>query len=129
MFRSAKADQNNRAFKVEAVFENPDNRILADLTGRIAVALKPVKAHSVPASVLSLDTQGVLIIKTLDSDQTVGSYPVEIVADSVDSVWVTGLPDLVDVIVAGYEYVGVGEQVRATRKEQLNMDELAGSAN
>lgn len=129
LFRSAKADQNNRAFKVEAVFENPDNHILADLTGRITVALKPVKAHSVPASLLSLDTQGDLIIKTLDSGQTISSYRVEVVADSVDSVWVTGLPDLVDVIATGYEYVGVGEQVRVTRKEQLKMGELAGSTN
>lgn len=128
LFRSAKANQTNRAFKVEAVFENPDSRILADLTGRIAVALKPVKAHSLPASLLSLDTEGVLIVKTLDADQRVSSYPVDVVADSTDSVWVTGLPDQVDVIVTGYEYVGIGEQVRATRKEPLKGDELAGSA-
>lgn len=128
LYRSAKANQTSRAFKVEAVFENPDNRILADLIGIISVELKPVKAHSVPASVLSLNTEGDLVIKTLDADQTVNSYPVEIIADSANSVWVTGLPELVDVIVTGYEYVGVGEQVRASRKQMFNEGEQAASS-
>jgi len=114
LFRSAKADKENRAFKVEAVFDNPGNLILADLTGRVSISLKPVKAHSVPASVLSLNTAGRLSIKTVNSDYVVNSYPVEIVTDSDDSVWVTGLPDSVDVIVAGYEYVGNGEKVKVS---------------
>ena len=134
LFRSAKANRQSRAFKVEAVFENPDNLILADLTGRISIALRPVEAHSVPAAVLSLDTEGQLIVKTLNSDQIVGSYRVKIVEDSTDSIWVTGLPEVIDVIVAGYEYVGIGEKVKASRRSQarrangektLNLNALA----
>jgi len=117
VFRSAKADQQSRAFKVEAVFDNPGNEILADLTGRATITLKQITAHAVPASVLSLGTQGQLIIKTLQTDQTVGYYPVQIVADEVESVWVTGLPGKVDVVISGHEYVGIGEQVKVSRRQ------------
>lgn len=117
LFRSSKADPQSRAFKVEATFDNPENRILADLTGRISVWLKAVNAHSVPASVLSLDTSGQLAVKAIDSEQQVLSYPVSIVEDDSESVWVTGLPDQVYVIVTGYEYVGVGDHVNAVYRQ------------
>ena len=127
LFRSAMADKNSRAFKVEAVFDNPGNQVLADLTGRISVSLKPVKAHTIPASVLSLDTQGRLSIKTVDANQIVVAYPVEVISDRRDSVWVTGLPDAVDVIVTGYEYVGVGEKVKVSYRDQRRMDALSAA--
>ena len=127
LFRSAMADKNSRAFKVEAVFDNPGNQVLADLTGRISVSLKPVKAHTIPASVLSLDTQGRLSIKTVDANQIVVAYPVEVISDRRDSVWVTGLPDTVDVIVTGYEYVGVGEKVKVFYRDQRRMDALSAA--
>lgn len=118
LFRSAKADPQSRAFKVEAVFDNPDSSILADLTGRVSVSLQSVKAHVIPASVLSLDTQGELMVKAVNADQVVMSYPVEILADMADSVWISGLPETVDVIVTGYEYVGLGEKVRVSYRER-----------
>lgn len=118
LFKSVKADSQSRTFKVEAVFSNPDNEILADLTGRISVSLKPVQTHAVPAALLSLNTEGELSIKTLNTDKTVNSYPVNIITDDKDSVWVTGLPEKADVIVAGYEYVGVGEQVSVVWKNE-----------
>ena len=127
LFRSAMADRNSRAFKVEAVFDNPGNQVLADLTGRISVALKPVKAHTVPASVLSLDTEGRLSIKTVDANQVVVPYPVEVISDRRDSVWVTGLPETVDVIVTGYEYVGVGEKVKVSYRDHESLDSFSGT--
>ena len=112
LFRSAKADQHSRAFKVEAVFDNPDQAVLADLTGVISTAAKQVMAHAVPAAVLSLDTAGQLIVKTVDQANIVAAHPVTIVSDDKESVWITGLPERAKVIVAGYEYAGIGEQVR-----------------
>lgn len=125
LFRSVMADTQSRAFKVEAVFDNPDNLILADLTGVVTVAEKSTLAHSVPASLLSLSTDGSLVVKTvdLDSDQGEGlaqgrvtSYPVRILTDNTDSVWITGLPDRATVIVRGYEYVGIGQRVRVSHR-------------
>ena len=38
-------------------------------------------------------------------------YPTTSVKDTIDGIWVSGLPDKVNLIVTGQEYVAVGESV------------------
>ena len=111
-YRSAQANKSNRTFRVEALIANPDHQILADLSGTVRIRRKQQQAHSVPAAILSLNTQGELVVKALDSNRRVVAYPVQILADDADSVWVSGLPTDIQIIVRGFDYVGVGEQVR-----------------
>jgi multidrug efflux system membrane fusion protein len=47
-------------------------------------------------------------------NEVVAFYPVTIIRDTREGVWVTGLPGTIDVITVGQEYVAVGQRVNAT---------------
>jgi len=72
-----------------------------------------VPAHLLPQSVLTLNDEGTLGIRSV-KDGVVEFYPVTIISDSREGVWVTGLPPTVDVITMGQEYVVPGQKVNAT---------------
>ena len=55
----------------------------------------------------------------------VAFQPVEITSSNPDAVWVTGLPDPVQVIVVGQDYVQVGQTVDAV---EVNSDDAATAA-
>ena len=52
-------------------FENPDNKIFADLTGNLMVPRAPTKAHRIPASIISLNSAGNLQVKWVDEGDVV----------------------------------------------------------
>ena len=45
-------------------------------------------------------------------------YPVKIIDDTGDGVWLSGLPDRVDVITVGQEFVRAGDNVRTKPAEE-----------
>ncbi len=53
------------------------------------------------------------IRKVLDVDNIVTLMPVEIVKSERDKVWVTGLPDNVNIITVGQGFVAPGDKVNA----------------
>ena len=83
-------------------------------TATVNVGTAP--AHLLPQSVLTLDDEGVLGIRTVE-DSKVAFYPVTILQDTREGVWVTGLPPTVDVITVGQEYVQVGQTVDADQRD------------
>ena len=74
-------------------------------------------AHLLPQSALTLNDEGTLGLRTLGPDSVVQFQPVKILRDTPDGIWLTGLPDAVDVIVVGQEYVTAGVTVEATFRE------------
>ena len=108
---SAKADVATRAFRVEAFFENPDNKVSADLTGNLIVPRAQAKAHRIPASIVSLNSAGDLQVKWVDQDDVVRASEIVILHDDRSSLWVSGLPEKVRIIVVGQEYVSIEEKV------------------
>ena len=74
-------------------------------------------AHLLPLSSLTLNDDGDLGVRVVDDASRVRFLPVKVSRDTVDGVWVTGLPDAVDVIVTGQEYVVDGVRVNAVYKE------------
>ena len=58
-----------------------------------------------------LDDLGNIGIRTINTDNIVEFYLVEILADAPDGVWVTGLPNRAAVITVGQELVTAGERV------------------
>ena len=50
-------------------------------------------------------------------DNTAQFLPVTLLRDTVDGVWVAGLPDTVDVIIVGQEYVIDGVPIAPTLQE------------
>lgn len=107
------ADEATRSFPVEIEIPNPDGKVLSGVTATATVTMGTVPAHLLPQSALTLDDDGALGVRTV-KDEVVQFYPVIIVSDSRDGVWVTGLPPKVDVITMGQEYVTTGQKVNAT---------------
>jgi membrane fusion protein, multidrug efflux system len=111
---SATADQGTRAFDVEISIPNPDNAIRDGITAQAFVQIGSIRAHLVPQSVLTLDVDGSVGVRAVEDD-TVAFYPVEIAQDTRDGIWITGLPESVDLITVGQEFVQSGEIVNVSR--------------
>ena len=117
-FISRSADPDTRTFRLEITADNEDLSIRDGSTAEIFITSKSEEAHLVPQSALTLDDDGLLGIRAVEGNQA-RFYAIDIVRDSLEGAWVTGLPDSVDLIVLGQEYVVDGSKVRVTyRNEQ-----------
>ena len=115
-FLSRSADELTRTFRVEVTVDNPDLRISDGTTVQILIALSGEKAHFLPQSALTLDDNGRLGIRAADGD-VARFLPVSIIRDTSEGIWVADLPEEVDVIVVGQEYVVDGRAIKVTMRE------------
>ncbi|MBL28643.1 MAG: efflux transporter periplasmic adaptor subunit [Rhodospirillaceae bacterium] len=106
------ADTGTRTFRVELEVANADRHIPAGMTGEISLPAGQVLAHKVTPALLSLSTDGVVGVKTVDPENRVVFHPATIVEDQPDGVWLGGLPETIRVITVGQEFVDVGQAVR-----------------
>ena len=111
-FISISANPTTRTFPVEIEFQNPGGAIFDGLTAEAEVNLGSIPAHLIPQSVLTLDEDGILGVRTV-KDSKVVFYPITILRDTREGVWVSGLPPIADIIVTGQEYVVAGQAVNA----------------
>lgn len=116
-FLSRSADPLTRTFRVEVRVPNPDLAIRDGQTAEILIQSDGRTAHLIPASSLTLDNDGNIGIRAVDADNIARFMPVGVLRDTIDGMWVTGLPDLVNVIVVGQEYVIDGVPVVPTFQE------------
>ena len=111
---SSTADPATRSFAVEIEIPNADGAVLDGVTAEAIVNVGTAPAHLLPQSVLTLDDQGVLGVRAVDAESKVAFYPITIMKDTREGIWVTGLPAKVDVITVGQEFVQAGQTVKAT---------------
>ncbi|WP_093995128.1 efflux RND transporter periplasmic adaptor subunit [Octadecabacter ascidiaceicola] len=116
-FLSRSADELTRTFRVEVRVPNADLHISDGQTAEILVASDGRTAHLLPASSLTLDDEGNIGIRAVGDGNVARFLPVSVMRDTVDGIWVTGLPETVDVIVVGQEYVTDGVPVVPTMQE------------
>lgn len=116
-FISRSADEMTRTFRVEVDVPNDDLAISAGQTVEILVASDGRDAHLIPQSALTLDNEGALGVRTVSADDTALFMPVTLLRDTADGVWVTDLPDQVNIITVGQEFVVDGVQVAPTFEE------------
>ncbi|WIY53750.1 efflux RND transporter periplasmic adaptor subunit [Devosia sp. YIM 151766] len=110
---SSVADNATRAFRAEIEIPNDDYAIRDGVTAEAIVNVGTAPGHLLPQSVLTLDDEGTLGVRTVE-DGVVAFYPITIVSDTRDGVWVTGLPLSADVIIVGQENVTSGQHVEAS---------------
>ncbi|MFD1343281.1 efflux RND transporter periplasmic adaptor subunit, partial [Litorisediminicola beolgyonensis] len=110
-FVSRNADPATRTFRVEITVPNGALAISAGQTAEIAVTAESRAAHLIPQSALTLADSGALGVRIVAEDQTALFVPVEVLRDTTDGIYVTGLPDEADVITVGQEYVTDGVPV------------------
>ncbi|SFI44728.1 efflux RND transporter periplasmic adaptor subunit [Jannaschia pohangensis] len=118
-FLSRAADDLTRTFRVEVTVPNADLAIRDGQTAEILIGTDPTTAHMVPASALTLDDEGRLGVRTVENGRA-GFMPVTLVRDTQEGVLLSGLPDSVEIITVGQEYVTDGVPVRATYEAELN---------
>jgi len=115
-FVSATADEATRAFAIEIEIPNDDFSIRGGVTAEAVVHIGSTPAHLLPQSVMTLNDEGVLGIRAVE-DGVVKFYPVTIVSDTREGAWLTGLPEQVDVITVGQEFVTEGQRVETQTAE------------
>lgn len=113
---SATADPATRTFPIEVDIPNADGKLLDGITAEATVNIGTAPAQLLPQSVLTLDDTGTLGIRAVE-DSKVVFYPVTIVNDTREGMWVTGLPLKLDVITVGQEFVQAGQTVKAVPVE------------
>ena len=111
-FVSAMADERTRSFTVEIAVANPGSRIPAGLSARVIVPGMPVRAHKLPASLLTLADDGAVGVKHVVNGKVAFDIA-EIVRADGDAVWVSGLPNTVQLITRGQGFVTTGSEVNA----------------
>lgn len=110
---SAVADGATRAFPAEIEIPNEDFAIRDGVTAEAIVNIGTAPGHLLPQSVLTLDDEGTLGVRTVE-DGKVAFHAITIVNDTREGVWVTGLPAIADVITVGQENVTAGQAVDAS---------------
>ena len=105
------ADTATRTFRVEIVIPNEDRSVRDGITSQISLLTSDIHAHFLSPALLTLNESGRLGVKAVDAENKVIFYPVTILADRTDGIWVSGLPDRLTLITVGQEFVRTGQQV------------------
>ena len=114
-FVSSTADLQTRTFKVESELENENYLIKDGLTGDLIIYTDPVKAHFVPTSAFLLATDGDVALAEV-VDGKINIVTVQILIDTTEGAWVTGLTEVSKVVVSGQGFVKPGEEVDIIEK-------------
>ncbi len=117
VYLSHLADRQTRTYEMEVILSNTDYRLRAGVASQVLVPADQLRAHRVPASLLSLGDSGEIGLKVVNDERRVQFIQVNLVGDDGEGVWVTGLPQRIQLITVGQEYVTAGEQVIAELDE------------
>ena len=110
-FISPSAETSTRTFEITIEADNSDLSFKSGITTKITIEGSELKAHKIPPAILTLLDDGTVGVKAVDKDNKVIFFPTLTVKDTVDGMWVTGLPDTVNLIITGQEYVSIGDNI------------------
>ena len=110
-FISPSAETSTRTFEITIEADNKDLSYKSGITTKIIIKGSELKAHKIPPSILTLLDDGTVGVKAIDNKNIVIFYPIKTIKDTVDGMWVSGLPDTVDLIISGQEYISIGEEI------------------
>ena len=117
-FISRQADADTKTFKVEITIANLDFSIREGFSAEVVVHAGSIPAHFIPQSSLTLNNLGELGVKVVEGNQ-VKFYKIEVIRDTLQGAWVSGLKQNVELIVVGQEFVVEGSEVEVTYREEV----------
>ncbi|MEK9650083.1 MAG: efflux RND transporter periplasmic adaptor subunit [Gammaproteobacteria bacterium] len=118
-FVSKSASVATRTFRVEAEIVNPNGTVRDGISGTMVIETDPILAHKISPSILLLADNGELGVKTVNTENKVEFFPVQIIQDTEAGIWVSGLPDFSNIIVLGQGFVETGQIVSVTNLASL----------
>ncbi|SMX37800.1 efflux RND transporter periplasmic adaptor subunit [Octadecabacter ascidiaceicola] len=110
-FVGTSAAAETRTFLAEVEVDNEDGAIPAGISAEVIIPTGEVTAHFLSPSIVSLNTEGDLGVKTVNGDNVVEFYAIQVVKAQIDGIWVIGLPESVDIITVGQGFVNATETV------------------
>ena len=110
-FISPSAEISTRTFEITIEADNKDLSYKSGITTKIIIKGSELKAHKIPPSILTLLDDGTVGVKAVDDENKVTFYPTKTIKDTIDGMWVSGLPQKVNLIVSGQEYISIGETI------------------
>ena len=114
-FVSKSASPDTRTFRVGSMIKNPDGFIKDGLTANMSIEIDKVKAHKISPSILLLNDEGKLGIRIIKQDMFAQFIEIIILEDSEEGLWVTGIPETVEIIIQGQGFVEDGQEVITNR--------------
>ncbi len=108
------ADPQTRTYRIEATLSTVGASVRDGLTAQINIPLQEVVAHRITPAVLALDDAGKVGVRIINAQQRVEFHHVDVVRETADGVWVTGLPSDINLITVGQEMVADGDKVEAS---------------
>ena len=118
-FVSKSATPATRSFRVEAEVENSKGVIRDGITGTMKIYTNKILAHKISPSILLLSDNGTIGVKSVNNNNIVEFLPIKIIEDTNDGIWVTGIPNLSNLIVVGQGFVENGQEVAVTNLAKL----------
>lgn len=114
-FVSKSASPDTRTFRVGSMIKNPNGFIKDGLTANMSIEIDKVKAHKISPSILLLNDEGKLGIRIIKQDKFAQFIEIIILEDSEEGLWVTGIPEKVEIIIQGQGFVEDGQEVITNR--------------
>ena len=117
-FVSKSAVPSTRSFRVEAKVKNSKGLIRDGITGTLRIRTNKVLANKISPSIMLLSDDGIIGVRVVENN-IVKFLPIEIIEDTQDGMWVSGIPNLSELIVRGQGYVENGQKVKTMPQKTL----------
>ena len=103
-FVSKSASTSTRTFKVESQVKNDSGQIRDGITSEMTIKIEKILAHQISPSILILNDAGKLGVRSVENNIVI-FYEVVILEDSASGLWVSGIPENLDLITQGQGFV------------------------
>lgn len=117
-FVSKSATPSTRSFRVEAKVPNSKGLIRDGITGNLKISTNKVLANKISPSIMLLSDNGIIGVRIVQNN-IVKFLPLKIIEDTQDGIWVSGIPNLSQLIVRGQGYVENGQKVKTMPQKTL----------
>jgi multidrug efflux system membrane fusion protein len=114
------ADEATRTFVVELEIDNKDGAYRGGMTAELMIPAETFFAHKISPSLLTLDDEGNLGIKTVNELGQVEFHRADVAMSSSDGVWIAGLPQSASIITVGQGFVNAGAIVESVTEVEVD---------
>lgn len=112
-FIASSADETTKTYRTEILVDGTQYDMPIGMTANVKIPVETVLAHNIPQSALVLSDEGLVGIKYVDDASVVHFKEVASLSNDLGGLWITGLPEKINLIRLGQSDVKIGETVTA----------------